>query len=163
MEVFVSILLLLTYLPDVGVGEGEHEQMHGPEAEALVVGGERHLQLLVIDEAAPVPVRRLETRHDARIRPWWERRRHQRRERAPVRRRCWISGRRGMAAQVLLVLAFFRRLPAPGVRLRRRAVAVGLRRRGVGRAAVGLRRRGVGVRRRLRAVAVWVTSHGGAR
>jgi hypothetical protein len=68
---------------EAGVGEEVHEEVHGAEAEALVVvPGQRRLQLPVVDHPAPVAVRRLEARHDGRVRPRRERRRHQRREHA---------------------------------------------------------------------------------
>jgi hypothetical protein len=83
---------------DVGVGEEVHEEVYGAEAEALVVAGERGLQLLVVDGPAAVAVGGLEARDDVGVGPRRERGRHERGERAPVPasspvRRC--HGRRG--------------------------------------------------------------------
>lgn len=58
--------------------------MNSSHAEALIIRRERPLKLLIVDEAAVVPIRRLETSHDVRIRSRRKRRREQRRERASV-------------------------------------------------------------------------------
>jgi hypothetical protein len=64
---------LITDLADVGVGEEVHEEVDGAEAEALVVPGERGLELLVVDHPAPVAVRRLEAGHHVGVGPGRER------------------------------------------------------------------------------------------
>lgn len=67
--------------------------MDGSQAEALVVGRERPLQLLVVDEPAAILVRYPEASNDVRIGAGREGRGHQRRERAGVVRPRWrVSG-----------------------------------------------------------------------
>lgn len=121
--------------------------MNGSEAEALVIRRQRSLQFLVVDEAASVLIRNLEARHYAGVRARRKRRRNQRRERAPVRRR-WRIASSAAALGVGPLLRWF--AVRSGVGSGRLAVgggAVGLARR---RSAVGLAGRwgAVGLRRR---------------
>lgn len=140
--------MILTDLPGVGVGEEVHEEMNSPEAKGLVVGGESPLQLLVVDEAAPVLVSHLETRHNARVRPRREGRRDQSSEGATVRRWRRISSRRRRTVAMLLLLVFFALLW--GLLSARWAIGRTVLR---WRRAVGLGRWAVGVRAVRRTVA----------
>lgn len=113
--------------------------MDGAEAEALVVPGQRGLQLLVVDHAAAVAVGRLEAGHDVGVGAGRERGGHQRRERAAE------SCRGPAPVRGLLLLLLLLRGAAVGRRLRGAVpvpapAAVGL---GGGRRAVGWGRRAV--------------------
>lgn len=66
----------LTDFSRVSVGECVHKQTNGSQAEALIVRRQGSLQLLIVDEAAVVPVGQLEARHDVRIRAGRETGRH---------------------------------------------------------------------------------------
>ena len=114
----------LTDLADVGVGEDVHEEVDGAEAEALVVAGQRGLQLLVVDHAATVAVGGLEAGHHVGVGARRERRGHHRRERAAWRRRA-AEGRGGGGWRGAV---------------RRRGAVAGRRRRTVGVAEAGRRR-----------------------
>ncbi|CAK8575528.1 unnamed protein product [Lathyrus sativus] len=59
--------LLGSYLLNTGVGEVINEEVHGSQAEALVVRRQTPLQFLVIDQTASILICHLEARHDARI------------------------------------------------------------------------------------------------
>ena len=121
--------------------------MDGAEAEALVVTGERGLQLLVVDHPAAVAVCRLEAGHHVGVGPGRERGRHKRREgapavpaRGPVRRRRGPVGR-GRVRRRAVGRGGRGRRGAVGRAVASAAAAVGL---GGGRGAVVGRRGGGG-------------------
>lgn len=95
--------------------------MNSSHAEALIIRRERPLKLLIVDEAAVVPIRRLETSHDVRIRSRRKRRREQRRERASV---STLLRRRSSVASVSRRR---RRSSVAAVTTGRRSVAAGRR------------------------------------
>lgn len=116
-----------------GILEEEHKQSNCPYTKLVVPRGERLLELLLVDEAAPVPIDRLEAPNDLRVRP-----------RRKVPSSAATAPRIGGGGIALSI----RRIG--GERRRRRGIALGIRRIGGRGIAMGIGRR----RRRRRLVVV---------